>query len=330
MRSGMDLSIIIVNWKSSAFVRKCIQSIYADSASLRCEILVVDNASGDDCGKMLASEFPDVVFIPSRKNLGFAGANNLAFERSIARNVLFLNPDTELLPGAIQEMLKALYSAPEVALVGAQLLNTDLSLQDSCIQRFPTILNQLFDFDYLRKRCPPSDFFATRPFHDPQAVVTEVDCVSGACMLVKRDIFSAVGMFSNRYFMYTEDVDLCYKIRLAGKKVCYASLARVIHHGGRSSALEPQSHFATIVMRESRWRFMTAWYGGSYAMAYRLTTALSAIARILMLGTAIAVARNTERRSRLFAAAGKWFKVLRWSLGMEAWAGQLEAKVQNI
>jgi GT2 family glycosyltransferase len=329
VKSGMDLSIIIVNWKSADYLRKCLKSIYANMTSLRCEVIVIDNASGDGCGEMLAAEFPEVIFIASRRNLGFAGANNLAFERSIGRNVLFLNPDTELLPGALREMMNALHSSPGAALVGAQLFNSDFSLQDSCVQRFPTILNQLLDFDYLRKKCPPSDFFATRPFSDQKNHVTEVDCVSGACMMVKREMFSAVGMFSTRYFMYTEDVDLCYKIKLAGGKVCYVSNANVVHHGGRSSALEPQSHFATVVMRESRWRFMTAWYGASYAVAYRITTAFSAVVRVGLLGAAIVIARNGEQRARLSHAVQKWTKVLRWSLGLEAWAKQNEMKVQG-
>jgi GT2 family glycosyltransferase len=329
MKSGADLSIIIVNWKSVDYLRKCLRSIYADVSSLRCEIIVIDNASGDGCGEMLAAEFPEVAFIASRKNLGFAGANNLAFERSVGRTVLFLNPDTELLPGAIRQMMGALYSSPEIALVGAQLLNSDMSLQDSCIQRFPTILNQLLDCDYLRKKWPHSDFFATRPFHDRQSNVVEVDCVSGACMLMKREVFSAVGMFSTRYFMYTEDVDLCYKIKLARGKVVYASRARVVHHGGRSSALEPQSHFATVVMRESRWRFMTAWYGDFYAVGYRITTAFSAAVRISALVIARMMVRNKDARTRLLYATQKWIKVLRWSLGQEDWSRQLEVKVQR-
>ncbi|HZU10227.1 MAG TPA: glycosyltransferase family 2 protein [Pseudacidobacterium sp.] len=329
MKSGMELSIIIVNWKSADYLRKCLKSVYAGISSLRCEIIVIDNASGDGCGEMLALEFPDVIFIASHKNLGFAGANNLAFERSVGRYVLFLNPDTELLPGALRELMDALDASPAAALIGAQLLNSDLSLQDSCIQRFPTILNQLLDFEFLRKKLPPSDFFATRPFHGQQNSIAEVDCVSGACMLVKRELFSAVGMFSTRYFMYSEDVDLCYKIKLAGGKVYYAPRARVVHHGGRSSTLEPQSHFATVVMRESRWRFMTAWYGSAYAVAYRMTTAFGAVARIAMLGAAIAITRNRERRLRFSGAVQKWAKVLRWSLGMESWAKQLEVKVQG-
>src|SRR5215475_8918812 len=149
-----DLSIIIVNWNSKAFVRKCLVSLYANTQKTKFEIVVVDNASYDGCGEMLRAEFPKVHFIQNDKNLGFAAANNLGFESTAGRNILFLNPDTEVIGPAIDTLVEFVDHNPKAGVVGGKLLNTDKSIQTSCIQRFPTILNQVLDADLLRKLFP--------------------------------------------------------------------------------------------------------------------------------------------------------------------------------
>src|SRR6185437_5827826 len=149
-----NLSIIIINWRSQAFVRDCLTSICANIGSLTHEILVVDNASFDGCEEMVRSEFPHVHFIQSQDNLGFAAANNLAFAQSTGRNILFLNPDTEIRGAAIQELVSALECLPDAGLVGARLLNSDGSLQTTCITAIPIILNQTLNSRYLRRTFP--------------------------------------------------------------------------------------------------------------------------------------------------------------------------------
>lgn len=322
----MNLSIIFVNWNSAGWLRKSLLSIAAYPPVGSYEILVVDNASGDDCSAMLAAEFPQVGYFASQTNLGFASANNLAFEHSSGEQVLFLNPDTEVTPGALEELQSALHALPGAGLVGAKLLNTDLSVQTSYTQRFPTILNQMLDAELLRRLWPRSRFFGMRPLFDARQGATEVECVSGACMLAARNAFEAVGMFSTRYFMYSEDVDLCWKIRRAGWKVYLAPTASVIHHGGSSSELEPRNHFAAVAMRESRWKFMTTWRGPLYAAAYRLTTGLNAALRLAMLGL-VAIAGGPNRRARAWNSLQKWRRILRWSLWLEPWPQPSAAKV---
>lgn len=322
----MKLSIILVNWKSAGWLRKCLLSISAYPPAGSYEILVVDNASRDECGAMLASEFPGVRCFASGVNLGFAGANNFGFRHSSGEQVLFLNPDTEVTPGALDKLCSTLHALPTAGLVGAKLLNTDLGVQTSCIQRFPTILNQFFDTELLRRLWPRSRFFGMQPLFDGRQTPAEVECISGACMLAPRDAFEAVGGFSTRYFMYTEDVDLCQKIHRAGWKVYLAQTALVIHHGGSSSRLEPRNHFAAVAMRESRWRFMTKWRGPLYAAVYRLTTGLSAALRLAMLGLAVAVVGGRDRRALKWNSIHKWRRILRWSLWLEPWPQQAAAK----
>ena len=319
----VDLSIIIVNWKSVPYLCQCLRSIHANQGKLECEILVVDNASGDDCCEVLGQEFPLVQCICSSVNLGFAAANNLGFAHSHGRNALFLNPDTEVTAGSLQFLVSTLEAQPDAGIVGARLLNSDLTLQTSCVQSFPTILNQMLDADALRDTFPSSRLWGTRALFKPASGPARVDAVSGACLMVRREIFKRVGGFNTQYFMYSEDVDLCWRIRKAGWSAYYVASATVIHHGGRSSMKEPQDGFAVVLMRESRMRLLDSWRGAAYAATYRATTALAAILRLAVLWALIVVVRSRDRRKTLHNSADKWIKVLRWTLGLEPWAKEL-------
>src|ERR1700692_2251866 len=137
-----------------AFTRQCLASIYANAAGLSCEVIVVDNASNDGCEGMIRSEFPQAIFVQSAKNIVFAGANNLAFAQSRGRNIFFLNPDTEVQGPALLSLVSSLESLPQAGMVGARLLNSDFSLQTTCVVALPSILNQALSSNYLRKTFP--------------------------------------------------------------------------------------------------------------------------------------------------------------------------------
>jgi len=322
----MDLSIIIINWKSAAFLRNCLASIHANTVDLSFETIVVDNGSFDGCGEMLEREFPGVIFIQSDENLGFAGANNLGFAHSKGRTVLFLNPDTEVVGPALHVMWSFLESRADAGAVGGKLLNSDLSIQTSCIQRFPSILNQILDFDCLRELFPRSALWGTWPLFTDSATPVGVDVISGACLMVKRGVLENVGVLSSDYFMYAEDVDLCYKIQQQGWKCYYVPQAVVVHHGGRSSDSKPESNFAVIMTRESMLTFMRKNKGSLYASAYRFTTALIAVGRLLALGVVVLLTAGKVRRNSIGVAFAKWFSILRWALGLELWVKELERK----
>jgi GT2 family glycosyltransferase len=320
----VDLSIIIVNWKSVAYLRQCLLSIYANATDLKLEVIVVDNASGDDCCEIISREFPAVTCIGSPVNLGFAGANNLGFDQAHGRNVLHLNPDTEIVGAALRTLVSSLDTIPDAAVVGAKLLNTDGTIQDSCIQSFPTILNQAFDVDALRIRFPSLWLWGTRPLHAKHGAPTPVEVVSGACMMLKRQAFESVGGFSTDYFMYSEDVDLCWRTRKAGWQNYYVAPATVVHHGGCSSSKETRDNFAAIVMRESRLKFFRTWRGRPYAVAYRISIVVSAIARLAALKLAGLFILNSETdRLRIRDSLRKWKGILRWAIGFERWTDNL-------
>ena len=142
LAGDVALSIVIVNWKSADFLRKCLQSIFANASDMSLEVIVVDNASFDGSAELVEREFPGVHFVQSKENLGFAGANNLGVRSAKGRNLLFLNPDTEVIGTALERMSSFLDATPDAGAVGCKLLNTDGTVQTSCIQPFPTILNQ--------------------------------------------------------------------------------------------------------------------------------------------------------------------------------------------
>ena len=314
----MDVSIIIVNWNSAAFVGKCISSIIAQTCHLEYEIIVVDSASYDGCGEMLARDFPQVVFIQSKENVGFAKANNMAFAHARGRMLLLLNPDTELAGPTIEIMASQLESLQDAGLAGCPLVNTDSTLQTSCVQAFPTILNQLIGLDFLITRFPRCPIWGKAPLFSSSERPAEVDAVSGACMLLPREVFAEVGLFSPEFFMYSEDIDLCLKVRNSGRKVYYIPKATVVHHGGKSAGTS-SGKFSNVMFVESLWRYLRKNRGRAYGVFYRVSIGSAAVVRLGFILLGWSLGGMIFNRARLEKARAKWKNILSWSLGFENW-----------
>ena len=312
----MDLTIVIVNWNSADYAIDCVKSIVSSTQGLDFEIVVVDNASSDHSLEILQKELPNVRLVRSATNIGFAKGNNLGFQFASGRHVLFLNPDTFVLGPAISRMYASLESSPAVGAVGCKLLNADSTIQTSCIQPFPNILNQLADIERLKVRYPNLKLWKIRPLFDGHnGNALPVEAVSGACLMVKRDVFNRIGLFSEDYFMYGEDLDLCYKIRRAGWQVCYVGGATVMHYGGKSTARKGIDGFQTVLMRESIYTFMKKFRGPLYAELYRFTLLLSALIRLSVLIPFWVLSRARPKRERVILAIRKWHKILGWAAG---------------
>jgi N-acetylglucosaminyl-diphospho-decaprenol L-rhamnosyltransferase len=314
----MDLSIIIVNWNSADYVKRCISTIYGQTNDIEFEIIVVDNASFDNCQSMLASNFPKVSFIQGEDNIGFGNANNLGFYYSSGDVILFLNPDTEILDKAINIVYEKLLCLPEAGAMGCKLLNSDLSLQTSCIQAFPTILNQVLDSEFLRRLFPKSRLWGVKSLYVDSGQPQQVDTVSGAFVMVRRNVFQGAGLFSKDYFMYSEDVDLCYKIKREGYKVYFESAARVIHHGGGSSSGKG-SVSSVPLMKQSRFIYFRKAKGPVFAEFYRIAMFFDSIFRILSVLVLFPFRKYLWHRRTPTYSLRKWKKILRWSLGLEDW-----------
>ena len=312
----MDLSIII-NWNSKGYLRDCLKSIPQAAAGLAYETLVIDNGSYDGSAEMLAQEFPHVTFIQSERNLGFSSANNRAARQAKGNFLLFLNPDTVVLENALETLVDALHKLPHAGAVGAKLLNTDRSLQTSCVQSFPTVLNQMLDCELLRRWFPRSGLWGTAALLNRSHEPALVEAISGACIMVKRHVFERLGGFDERYFMYSEDIDIAYRIHQEGFNCYYVPEAILIHHGGGSSK-SAGNGFSATMMRESIFRFMQFRKGRSAAVLFRIVILFSALIRMGLI--ILSIPFHFLRFSRCYFAMRKWLAILKWSLGGEQWA----------
>ncbi|MGC4053262.1 MAG: glycosyltransferase family 2 protein [Paludibaculum sp.] len=315
----VQISVIIINYRSAAFTRACLRSIYAQGPAQSMEVIVIDNATYDGCGEMMSAEYPQATFIQSAQNLGFAGANNLGISVSHGAHLLFLNPDTEIQGDAIGRLFEALAAMPEAGMVGARLLNSDLSVQTSSVTAFPSILNQILGSEYLRQKFPSSSLWGMKPLFEEHSEPVVVDAISGACMLARREVVEQVQGFTTDYFMYAEDLDLCVKVAKAGWKVGYVPDAVIVHHGGQSSGARSESNYADLMIRDSMYQFMEVHRGPAYAWMYRAATILAAACRAALLSLLLPVAVLTPKRARVIRAWKKWIAIVGWGAGIQGW-----------
>lgn len=309
----MNLSIVIVNWNSREDLKRCLASVLKYTRDISFEIVVIDSGSFDGCDRMLSEHYPQVRFVQSAANLGFAKANNRAFEETTGETVLFLNPDTEVVASAVGTLYLALHSLPNAGLVGGKLLNSDGTLQSSCVLSMPTLANQLLNSEFLRTRWPKSRLWGMAPLFAEGSHAREVEAISGACLMVRRATFEKVGRFSEDYFMYAEDVDLAYKVRSAGCVNYYVPDATVMHHGGNSSA-QASSTFAAVMIPEATWRFFRKTRGAAYSFGYRSVVFGSALGRLALIALSQSVSRASGRGNERNGSWRKWLAILRWSL----------------
>jgi GT2 family glycosyltransferase len=319
----MDLSIIIVNWNSVAYLKACLASVFKQTENMNCEIIVIDAASFDGCEAMLGECFPRVHFIQSLHNVGFGRTNNQAFKRARGDSVLFLNPDTEIVGAAISSLYEGLQRLPNAGAVGCRLLNSDGSLQTSCIQSFPSILNQILDTEWLRQKWPAAWLWGTTALYASDNEPQVVDAIAGACVMMKRAVFEHVGGFSDEYFMYAEDIDLCHKTQVLGLTNYYLPTATVIHHGGASSQ-KAASNFSVVLMRESICHYLSKTRGRLYGAAYRLAMLGVACVRLTILRLSVAGCTHHAKNLPTSDSLRKWRAVLRWSLFRQSTVKQFE------
>jgi GT2 family glycosyltransferase len=185
------------------------------------------------------------------------------------------------------------------------------------------LLNQVLDAELLRGWFPNSSLWGNAALFGGGMAPVEVEAVSGACMMIRREIFASVGGFSPDYFMYGEDLDLCFKTRRAGFRNYHVSEATIIHHGGGSSQ-QTHSSFSFVMMRESVSRLLRKSQGGFYSNCYRLALIGTAIGRLILLGMVIPFCLVGGRAHRGVAAFRKWLAIIRWGVGLEQWARQYD------
>jgi N-acetylglucosaminyl-diphospho-decaprenol L-rhamnosyltransferase len=286
-----DLTIVVVNWHTREHVLACVESVFGSGSALSLEVVVVDNASHDGCLEALRAKFPTVSTISADVNLGFAGANNLVVKRAAGRHIMLLNPDTRVSAGALDALVSFADANPDVGILGPLLRNPDGSAQPSA-GKLPTLstelIAQLHLYSFTDWGRPIRPRFtrrgAARLAAQPSA--REVGWVSGACLMMRKDVRDSIGLLDQGYFMYVEDTDYCKRAWQAGYRVVYLPTAEIVHYGGVASAQafsEQYVHGSASMLRYfkkfhpkyAQWLFRGILFAGSISRAAGLL-ALSA------------------------------------------------------
>ena len=296
------LSICIVNWNTRELLRHCLVSIYADPAAAGWEVLVVDNASGDDSAAMVEAHFPQVRLFPSQENLGFVGGHNLALQEATGRYLLLLNSDTRVARGALGVLVDFMEVNQEAGIVGPKLLNGDGSLQLSCGVA-PSLWSEFINKLLLHNLFP---FFKLGGWHHGE--IREVGWVSGACLLIRRTVVEQVGLLDPGIYMFYEDLEWCMRIRRKGWKIFYQPHSQVYHLGGQSTRKNLGKML--VISQHSLFYLFNKYFGHRQLLALRLLTMVEMVLRFLLWGSLFLVhpRRREEGRQRLRAYREILFK----------------------
>jgi GT2 family glycosyltransferase len=250
----LDISIVIVSFNTRDVLRECLECVERESPGLRVEVLVVDNNSSDGSSEMVEREFPHIRLFRSKTNLGFASANNVALEVARGRYLVLLNSDAFLCPNSLTLAVQHMDEQPSVGLAGARLIGRDSSWQPSA-RMFPSLLTDLFVYTGLAGKFPKSRLFGSfdRTWADP-LLAAPVDWVPGAFSIIRAEALAKAGLFDAGFFLYSEEVDLCRRIRAAGFQIWYWPDIVVIHIGGESSRQVKTLEMSSAGAQLSLWR----------------------------------------------------------------------------
>jgi GT2 family glycosyltransferase len=285
-----EVGVVICTYRSSGDVAAALRSCAASGIAEN-RITVVDNGSDDGSADLVEAQFPSVRLLRLKRNLGFAAANNLGAKQLGGESLLLLNPDAVLVGDAVQGMLRALADDPRRGAISPRIDRPDGSLDAACRRTFPTPLIAFWRLAGLSRLRPASTRFgAYNLTHLPVDQATEIDSGSGACLLIRRSVWDQLGGFDVGFFMYGEDLDLCWRIHQLGFTVWYEPSARVVHRKGQSSRQDALPML--VAFHRSMWRFYRIHY---LRGANALWSPLVALAIGLRLGWLLIL--NAVRRS---------------------------------
>jgi len=314
-------SVIIVSWNVRDLLRRCLRSVGSEQSavnsqpfSVHCsrfiEVLVVDNASSDGTVEMLRAEFPGVRVMANAENVGFTRGNNEALAEAQGRYLFLLNPDTELRPGALQALIDYMEAHPRVGIVGPRLFYGDGTPQSSR-RRFPTLATAFLESTKLQQWFPRNRVLTRYYMLDTSDDATqEVDWVNGSAMFVRRQVYEQIGGFDEAFFMYSEELDWCYRAKQAGWQVVYLPTAQVTHYEGKSSEQVVASR--DIYFHSSKIRFFRKYRGAFIAEILRAFLLLTFVYQIVEEGAKWLVGHKRALRA---ARVRAYCQVLKSGLG---------------
>lgn len=274
----VSLSVVIVNWNTRPLLAACLQSVQAAALHVDggVEVIVVDNASADGSAAALSGEYPWVHLIANTWNRGFAAANNQGIEVSTGRYLLLLNPDTEVSEDALALMIDFMDANPKVGGTGPLLTGEDGRLQQSSTP-LPTLAGEFWRLFHLESLAPVTSYPLEKWRNGgPRRVET----VQGACFMIRHDVVRQIGALDERFFIYTEEVDFCRRMRDAGWELYWLPGVTVLHYGGQSTRQVARRMF--LELYRSKIVYFRKHMGPAAAWGYKAILAAAAVPRILV------------------------------------------------
>ncbi len=297
-----------MSWNTREIVLDCIRSIYDNTSQTEFEIILLDNASTDGTVDAVAEAFETVKLIASQDNLGFAGGNNRATELATYPNLLLLNPDTIVHPGSIDMLLQYFTANVGLGAVGPRTENPDGSLQVSAWPA-PTLFREAWRMFHLDRVRPLAEYGTAFFAADKQPQT--VDVLLGACILMKTELYWELGGFDEAYFIYSEEVDLCERIRATGRRLMYCPQAVITHLGGQSTGQVADEMFLELYrnkvkfFRKRRGKLNTALYKGVLWAASISRLLGSRLSALLKRSDSDHVTTKTRQYRKLLAGLGE-------------------------
>jgi GT2 family glycosyltransferase len=292
------LSVSVVSYRTPTPLARCLSALAGERSALDMDVTVVDNASGDGSAELVEQRFPWASLLRNPRNVGFGAAHNQALARAEGRYWLVLNSDAEPAPGSLRTLVDFMDANPDVAVGGPRLRYADGSVQPSR-RRFPTLATFFLESTQLQRFWPRNA--ALRRYYvldhsddEPQ----DVDWLTGACLCVRSSAAKQVGLFDERFFMYSEELDWCRRFRQAGWRISYVPSAEVLHLEGASSRLDLAAR--DRLFQAAKLAYVAKWHGPIVAALFRAYLVVEYAARATEETLKLAAgSRRPERRARL-------------------------------
>lgn len=274
-----QVAVIIVNWNTVDLLDRCLRALYASEGDIELEVCLVDNGSSDGSLELMRDVYPQVRVIANEVNVGFARANNQGISATHGEYILLLNSDAFLGPDVVRRLVARMEEYPDTGAMGCRLVYEDGTFQPSCYS-FPDLWTEFFQAVWLDKAFPRSPIFGRYlmtywNFNDFRVV----DVVMGAVMMLRRRALDEIGLLDEGFFMYSEEVDLCYRLYKGGWKVRYEPAAQAVHLWGGSSRKVPAE--TMVRLYQSRTRFFRKHYGHGTASLFKALLWFEGALRVL-------------------------------------------------
>lgn len=314
----VEVSILIVSWNSSGVISECLESIKSYSKGCCYEIIVVDNGSRDRTAEIIEKQFPEVRLIKCDRNLGFSPAMNIAISMARGQYILILNPDTRFENNVLFQLKEFCTKHPDAGGIGPKMLNEDRTLNIFAARQLPTLSGAFFLHFGLRKLFPDSRIFGKETMGGwDHSIIRRVPYINGAAIMIPKYVIDEVGFLDEEIPMYFEDLDICMRIQLAGKRLYYLPNAVLVHLKEKSSEI---SSFRPLLFAmengQAPWMFFKKYRTRWHALALTVIIGIGNLLRLsILLPWLMALGRKSEqKRDNVRKLITKAWALLIWVL----------------